>query len=80
VSPWQTNFILFGNIVSSSIAESYYGPIYIFIIYDGGLSFKFVKNISFLFLGYFLIYVSNVIPFPGFPSINPLYHLPPLLL
>jgi len=28
------------------------------------------------FIGYFLIYISNVIPFPSFPSINP-YAFPP---
>ena len=31
------------------------------------------------FIGYF-IYISNVIPFPGFPSINPLSHPPPLVV
>jgi hypothetical protein len=38
----------------------------------------FLQIITFLFLlDIFFIYISNVIPFPGFPSENPLSHLPP---
>jgi hypothetical protein len=33
---------------------------------------------SFFLLDIFFIYISNVIPFPSFPSENPLYHPPTL--
>jgi len=41
-------------------------------------SFFFLSLVIFLsfFIEYFLIYILNFIPFPGFPSRNPLSHLP----
>jgi hypothetical protein len=50
VFPWQTDFLSFGHIGSSRIAESCYGSIFIPLIYDDdgddGLSFKLVISMS----------------------------------
>jgi hypothetical protein len=52
-------------------------PFRIFIIFFP-LDYNVLCEIYFVYflLDIFFIYISNVIPFPGFPSENPLSHLP----